>query len=577
VGSAEEQRSYTSRGLEYCHDVLSGKIPACKWTKAAARRHLDDLERESTSDFYFDDGAVEHVCAFVEALPQIKGEWARRREYVRLQDWQVFILAVIFGWKRRADGMRRFRIAYVECARKNGKSTLLAAIALYLLAADGETGAEVYSLATTRDQAAIVFSTAKQMSLREPDFREAFAVEVNAHNLWIEESGSKLQALSADGSVLDGLNISGAIVDELHAHPTREVWDVIETATGSRTQPLITTITTAGTNRAGICYEQRSYVCRILNSTLRAHKGLGYREEGDSAEDDSYFGIIFTLDEDDDWTDESVWIKANPNLGVSVKLDDMQRLARKAMQMASAQPNFLTKRLDMWVNADSAWMDMRAWDRAADQSMRMEDFRGWDCYIGLDLASKTDITSMPILFTRGGEYRLFSKNYLPEEAVEESSNSQYKGWVAAGKLIETEGNIIDEAAIESDFKQICSEYKPKAVGFDPGHGWNFCARMANEGYPMVEVRAYVLNFSEPMRFLEALVLGGKLKHDGNPVSTWMISNVVCHRDAKDNIYPRKEREEAKIDFAIGAIIAIGRALSNTQSRGWFELHGLATI
>lgn len=567
MASTQEQRSYATRSLDYAHDVIAGRILACKWTKAAAKRHLDDLDRwnDADSPYYFDPAAVEHVCGFVEALPQIKGEWARRREYVRLENWQVFILGVVFGWKRRIDGMRRFRIAYVECARKNGKSTMLAAIALYLLSADAEIGAEVYSLATTRDQAAIVFSTAKQMALREPDFREAFMVEVNAHNLWIEESGSKLQALSADGSVLDGLNISGAIVDELHAHPTREVWDVVETATGSRTQPLIATITTAGTNRAGICYEQRSYVCRILNTTLRANGGLGYREEGDAVEDDSYFGIIYTLDDDDDWADESVWIKPNPNLGVSVKLDDMQRLARKALQMASARPNFLTKRLDVWENADSAWMDMRAWDRAADRSMRMDDFKGWDCYVGMDLASKRDITSLPILFTKDGQYRLFSRNYLPEDAIEESANSQYKGWAAAGHLIETEGNIIDEAAIESDFKQVCADYKPKAIGFDPGHGWNFCARMANEGFPMVEVRANVTNFSEPMKQLEALVLAGKLKHDGNPASTWMISNVVCHRDNKDNIYPRKEREENKIDFAVAAIIAINRAL-NTSSQ-----------
>lgn len=564
MGSPEGQYSFSQRCLVYCRDVLSGRIAACKWTKAAAQRHLDDLARwsDDESPYYFDDSAVEHVCAFVEGLPQIKGEWARRREYVVLEAWQIFILAVVFGWKRRIDGMRRFRIAYVEVARKNGKSTLLAAIALYLLAADGEIGAEVYSLATTRDQAAIVFSTAKQMALREPDFRESFCVEVNAHHLWVEESGSKMQAMSADGSVLDGLNISGAIVDELHAHRTREVWDVVETATGSRTQPLIGTITTAGTNRAGICYEQRSYVCRILNTTLRANNGLGYRVEGDAVEDDSYFGIIYTIDDSDDWTDESVWIKANPNLGVSVKLDDMQRLARKAMQMASAQPNFLTKRLDVWVNADSAWMDMRAWERAADRFMKMEDFKGWSCYVGLDLASKSDITSMPVLFAKDGQYRLFSKNYLPEDAIEESANSQYKGWAASGYLIETEGNIIDEVVIEADLKQVCADFKPRSVGFDPGHGWNFCARMANEGYPLHEVNSYVKNFNEPMKMLEAFVLSGRLKHDGNPAATWMISNVVCHRNAKDEIYPRKEREDNKIDFAVATIIAMARAISD---------------
>lgn len=554
-------RPYADRCLTYCHAVLDGSIPACKWTKAAARRHLDDLER-ADGVFYWDRGAVEHVCFFVEALPQIKGEWARRREFIILEDWQVFILAVVFGWKRASDGARRFRIAYIEVARKNGKSTLLAAIALYLLAADGEMGAEVYSLATTRDQAAIVFSTAKQMALREPDFRESFGVEVNAHNLWIEESGSKMQALSADGSVLDGLNISGAIVDELHAHPTREVWDVVETATGSRVQPLIGTITTAGTNRAGICYEQRSYVCKILNVTLHRHNGLGYRVEGDAAEDETYFGIIYTLDDDDQWEDEGVWTKANPNLRVSVKLDDIQRLARKAMQMASAQPNFLTKRLNVWVNADSAWMDMRAWERAATPAEEiLKECADWDCFIGLDLANKRDITAMVALFRKGKQYRLIVRCYLPEDAIEDSTNSQYRGWAATGKIIPAGESEVDYGVIDEDLKDWCSRFKVREVVFDPGFGWDFCKKMAADGLPMVELRPSVMNYSEPMKEVEVAVLSQRIRHDGNPAASWMISNVVCHRDNKDNIYPRKEREQNKIDMPVATIAAMARALA----------------
>lgn len=564
MGITEGEYPFSARCLRYCRDVLSGKIAACKWTKAAAQRHLDDLDRwsDDESSYYFDDNAVEHVCTFVEALPQIKGEWARRREYVRLGDWQVFILAVVFGWKRRVDGMRRFRIAYVEVARKNGKSTLLAAIALYLLSADAEMGAEVYSLATTRDQAAIVFSTAKQMALREPDFRESFCVEVNAHNLWIEESGSKMQALSADGSVLDGLNISGAIVDELHAHPTREVWDVVETATGSRTQPLIGTITTAGTNRSGICYEQRSYVCKILNATLHRHDGLGYRIEGDAAEDETYFGIIYTLDDDDEWSEESVWLKANPNLGVSVKLDDMQRLAKKAMQMASAQPNFLTKRLDIWVNADSAWMDMRAWERAgATIEEILKECADWDCFIGLDLANKRDITAMVAGFRRGKQWRMIGRYYLPEDAIEDSNNSQYRGWSATDQIISAGESEVDYAIIEADLKAWASQFKVREIAFDPGFGWDFCKKMAADGLPMTELRPSVMNYSEPMKELEVAVLSGRFKHDSNRAMSWMISNVVCHRDNKGNIYPRKEREENKIDGPVAAIALMARGLA----------------
>jgi phage terminase large subunit-like protein len=560
--------------------VLSGAIPACKWTKAAVRRHLDDLEKyETGGEYYFDAEAVERVCSFVEALPQIKGEWARDRKTLMLELWQVFMLAAVFGWKRRVDGSRRFRIAYVECARKNGKSTLLAAIALYLFAADGESGAEVYSLATTRDQAAIVFGTAKQMALREPDFREAFAVDVNAHALWIEETASKMHSLSSDASLLDGLNIHGAIIDELHAHSTREVWDVVETATGSRIQPLIWTITTAGTNRAGICYEQRSYVTRLLNSTLHKHDGLGYRIEGDAVDDNSYFGIIYTIDDDDDWTDETAWRKANPNYGVSVKPDDMQRLCHKALQVASAQPNFLTKRLDVWVNADSAWMDMRAWERATDRTMTMEELAraGWTLTIGLDLANKRDITGLVAVFRKGREFRVFGKYYLPEDAIDDSRHAQIRGWAEVGCLTECPGAEMDYSQVEADLKMWVHDYGAREIVFDPGFGWDFCKRMETDGLAMIELRPTVMNYSEPMKELDAAVAGGRLKHDGNPVMTWMISNVVAHHDNKGNIYPRKERDENKIDGPIAMIAAMNRSLSRDDSTPYFQTHGFASL
>lgn len=542
--------------------MLDGSIPACRWTKAAAQRQIDDLERWKTDgEYYFDIAVVDRVCSFVESLPHIKGEWARQKLTLILQDWQIFILACVFGWRRRLDGTRRFRMAYTEVARKNGKSALLAAVALYLFAADGEAGAEVYSLATTHDQAAIVAGVAKQMALKDQEFREAFGIEVRAHFLWIDSSASTLRAMSADGGVLDGLNVHGGIIDELHAHKTREVWDVIETATGSRQQPLVWAITTAGSNRAGICYEQRGYVCKILNSTLKAHGGLGYEVKGDAAVDETYFGAIYTIDDEDEWTDENAWIKANPNLGVSVKWDDMRRLARKAMQTASAVPNFLTKRLNVWVNADSAWMDMRAWDRQADRQMAMEDFRDWEAYIGLDLASKLDITAMVAVLRKGNQYRLFGRYYLPEDAIESSSNSQYQGWAATEAIIETGGNCVDYSVIEADLKDWCGKLNVREVAFDPGFAWDFCQRMNSEGLPMVEVRATVMNYSEPMKELEAAILNGRLTHDGNPAMTWMVSNVVCHRDAKDNIYPRKESEANKIDGPVAAMAALGRALA----------------
>lgn len=530
--------------------------------------------------------AVEHVCEFVEILPHTKGEWAKRRETIKLQPWQSFILACVFGWKRRVDNARRFRIAYCEVSRKNAKSTLLAAIALYLLTADQEAGAEVYSLATTRDQASIVFNTAKQMALKETDLREAFGVEVNAHNLSIEESGSKMQALSADGSVLDGLNIHGAIVDELHAHPTREVWDVVETATGSRVQPLVWTITTAGTNRAGICFEQRSYVCRLLNKTLRAHDGLGYRVEGDVADDETYFGIIYTIDDDDDWTDESVWIKANPNYGISVKPDDMQRLCKKAQQLGSAQPNFLTKRLDVWVNADFAWMDMRAWERAAGPRMTSgeQDIEigrlvadGWRLIIGLDLAQKLDFTGMAGLLRKGKDFKLFSRHYLPERSIEDSDNSQYLGWAAQGFITECGESEIDTQMIEEDLARWWA-LGAREIAYDPMAGWAFTQKAINDrGWKMFPVHRQAGHTSEPMREIEAAVVSGRFWHDGNPVMSWMMSNVVANISAKDLLYPRKSNDASKIDTAVASIYAMNRQLVSDARPSVYASRGVLLV
>jgi len=553
-----ETYPHVQAGLKYCHDVLSGEVPACKWTKAACQRQLDDLERWAPegSAYHFDIDEAERICLFGECLPHIKGVWARRREPIRLEPWQCFILTTLFGWLK-PDGNRRFAIAYLEMSRKNSKSTLAAIIGLFMLAADGEAGAEVYSLATTREQAGIVFRTARQMALKEPEFREAYGVEVNARSLSVPEEDGKFLAQASEDNSLDGLNVHCGIIDELHAHKTRGVWDVIETATGAREQSLIFAITTAGVNRAGICYEQRGYVCEILNSTLRSQDGLGYRVDGNAVEDESYFGIVYTIDDEDDWTTEIAWRKANPNYGVSVNPDDLRRKCHKAMQKASAQPNFLTKHLDVWVNADSAWMDMRAWDRAADLTMKPEDFKGWRAVMGLDLASKIDVCSLVLLFKKDGQYRLFGRHYLPEDTIEDSDNSQYRGWAEDKHLVETDGNTTDYDVIEVDLKEWAASFGVQLVAYDPGFAWDFSQRMFNEGQPMVEYKPTVMNYSEPMKMLEALVLNGALKHDGNPMMTWMISNVVCHRDAKQNIYPRKEREENKIDGPVAAIAALG--------------------
>ncbi len=549
--------SHAITAIHYAEAVVAGDIVACRWVKQACQRQLNDLARfkGKGSPYLFNPKLTDHsgrsfypannLCAFIERLPHVKGPLAG--EPIHLEPWQVFILTTVFGWVK-PDGKRRFRRSYIEVPRGNAKSTLSSAVALYMLAADGEGGAEVYSLATTRDQARIVFGDAQVMARKSSGFRNRFKVEVGAHNMHVLASGSKFEALSAEGSTLDGLNIHFGCVDELHAHKTRTVYDVVETGTGKRDNSLLWVITTAGSNRAGICYEARTFVTKLLEGVLI---------------DDSQFGIIYGLDDGDDWTTEEALIKANPNWGISVRSEVLLPLQAKAMQLPSAVNNFKTKHLNEWVNADIAWMDMRAWDANADASLDLDAFAGKPCWIGLDLASKTDIAALVLVFEHPeieGGYAVFGRYWLPEDTVSASENSQYAGWARSGRIIVTPGNVIDFGWIEGELVALASRFEVRAVAFDPFQATQLSTRMLMEGLPMIEVRPTVLNFSEPMKSLEALVLQKKLQHDSDPVLTWMASNVVAHLDAKDNIYPRKERPENKIDGIVALIMALSRAI-----------------
>lgn len=553
-------RSYLQRARDYAQRVVDGEEVAGRFERLACQRFVQDLERQGAPDFPYvlDEAKGSRACRFMELLPHIKGEWAKpiyidgRFTYakIQLEDWQIFGELQLFGWVHRDTGLRRFRRSYEEVARKNAKSTRAAARELFLLTADGEPGAHCYSAATTGEQAREVFDVARNMALREPEFLRRFGVDVGKHDITVPETASSFKPLNAEGSTLDGLNIHGGVVDEVHAHKTRAVWDVLDSATGARSQPLLSAITTAGSDRSGICYELRDYTIKVLEGTVV---------------DETWFGVIYTIDDGDLWHDPKVWRKANPNLGISVKLDDMEAACRKALAMPSAQGNFLTKRLNVWVNADSAWMDMQAWDRCANPGLKVEDLAHLPCFVPLDLASKVDIAAAPLLFVDQelGRYYLISRFYLPERAVESGRNSQYDGWRRAGHLNVTPGEVTDFDEIENDLRRDLRGLSVQEIPYDPWQAVQLASHMLDEGAPMVEYRQTVQNMSEPMKQFEALVLQGpeKFQHDGNPVMTWMVSNVVCHRDAKDNIYPRKEREENKIDGPVAVIMGLGRAIA----------------
>lgn len=541
-------RDYCGIARQYAADVLDGKIPACKWVKLAADRQLADLKTYagSRSPYVFDENEANRVCKFIELLTHTKGELAGTR--IHLEPWQVFILTTVFGWLRRADGGRRYRRAYVEVSRGNGKSTLCSGIGLYCLLADREGGAEVYSFATTRDQAKIVFGDAKVMAERNAALRQKFGLQVLANALYVPQTNSTFQAKSAEGSTLDGLNTHLAIIDELHAHKTRAVYDVVETSTGKRKNSLMFVITTAGFDTSGICYEVRTMVTKVLEK---------------SVVDETQFGIIYGLDEGDDWTTVEALEKANPNWGISVRPEIITSLMKKAIALPSAVNNFKTKHLNIWCSASTAWMDMPAWDGNAIEADR-SFFEGLPCYIGLDIGAKNDVTAKVLLFPYGNGYMTFADFYLPESAVEKSTNSQYKGWVEEGWITQSGGAMTDLARIEEDIRDDLSRYDVKGIAFDPWNALQLATSLSNDGAPMIEYRNTVQNFSDPMKTLEALTQDKRISHDGNPVLRWMMSNVVAKLDAKDNIFPRKERYENKIDGVVALIMALGIATNSGE-------------
>lgn len=544
----------------YARGVLAGEIPAGRLVRLACERHLRDLETGAARGIFFDAALAERAIAFFGFLRHSKGEWAG--EVVQLQPWQQFIVGSLFGWLR-ADGTRRFRTGYDEVPRKNGKSTKAAGIGLYLFVADGEQGAEVYSAATKKDQARIVWSEAKRMVLRSPALRSR--VSPLAGNLSIERTASKFEALGADESTLDGLNIHGAIVDEVHAHRTRGVVDVLETATGARRQPLIFYITTAGYDRQSVCWELHDYSIKVLEGIYP---------------DDSWFAYIATIDDGDDWRDPATWAKANPNLGVSVKVDDLQRKAEKAARVPSARNAFLRLHLNVWTEQAQRAIDIEAWKRcggALDESQ----LAGRPCYLGLDLSSKRDLSAACYLFpplAGESEWRALWRFYMPEANVAkrvEEDRVRYDVWIASGHIRTTPGNVVDYDFIRADLLAEGPRYALREVAFDPWNAQQLATDLQNDGLELVEVRQTFAGLAGATKeFVEVLVPSGTLRHGDNPVATWMASNFAVRMDPAGNMRPDKKTAGEKIDGLVALVTALARAILQPETFSVYETRGV---
>lgn len=512
---------------------------------------------ETAGECLFVEARAQKIVDFFQtALRHIEGEVAGKPFW--LEDWQKWTLGNLFGWER-PDGTRRYREAFIYVPRKNGKTPLCAGIVLYMTAFDGEPGAQVYSAAAEREQAALVYRHAQGMVLQHPVLARQFKTLRTQKLLEHHATGSTYRALSADANTKHGLNAHCIIVDELHAHRDGDLVHTLETSMASRRQPLVVHITTADFYRESICNQKYDYAVRVRDGAIT---------------DEGFLPLIYEAASDADWTDPGVWSDANPNLSVSVKANYLARECEKAKAEPSYLNTFLRLHLNVRTNADVAWLDMGQWD-ACDA----EPEPAGPCYFGLDLAKTTDQTALAAYWPETHSARLWY--WIPEETAhkaEQRDQVPYTAWTRDGLIERTHGNVTDYAHIGQRVMQITAQYDAAEVAFDPWNATQLATELMGEGLGMVEFRQGYRSMSEPAKELERLVVSRQLRHGGNKVLRWNASNVMVEMDPSGNIKPSKRKSTGRIDGIVALAMAIGRAI-NTEQAGpsVYETRGLLTL
>jgi len=565
MSTKRKQKPHVTKAKRYAKNVVEGKIPACKWTRLACQRFLDDLanERKASFPYRFNADRAEDFCRFAELMPHVKGKWSGTT--LILENWQCFLLVNLFGWEHKETGFRRFQRAFVFLPRKNGKTTIAAIIGLGMLTIEAEPGAEVYTGATSEDQANEVFRPAKAMANKAKGFKEQFSVEVMATSIHREDELSFFRRLI--GKPGEGQSPYCAIHDEYHEHATSEQVDSMHTGMGARQEPLQLIITTAGVDLSSPCKEFDDYARKVVEGTWK---------------DDQLFVLIYAIDEGDDWKSIKTWKKINPNYGVSVSEQYLKNKLSEAKQRISQQNIIRCKHLNEWMNVSTRWIDADLWRKCEDKGLKIEDFKGQPCTIGLDLASKIDICSLIRLFLFEDKWIAFADHYLPSETIWLPQNQHYQQWLAEGWLTATEGARTDFRQIENDIKQITEINPIVELAFDPREAGYLIADIQEwASFECVEIVQGPAHMSEPMKELEAVIHDNKIRHNGDPVMAWMISNVIKKQGkmggAVKYYYPTKEKDEQKIDGVIALIMALTRAIQHEDDTSIYETRGIRSL
>lgn len=548
---------FCAAGHQYAEEVVSGKIPAGKSIIAACERYLRDVENED-ANFYFDVTTAEKYLRNVQNFHHVEGHWPVPN--IKYEPWQCWVWMNIMGFRLKETGFRRFRVAHLEVARGNAKSTMASQAALYFLALDNPNGNYISAVATKKDQARIVLDSARAMAKKNSSYLRHTGVQVLAHTIVHKQSNSVVRALAADSGSMDGLKDVLAICDELHAMD-RRVFEVITSGMSKRKDSLVLCITTAGSDVHSVGYSQTAFAKKVASGEV---------------DDDSFFAAVYTLDEDDDWADESVWIKANPGLGVSVDIDSLRAKVEKALVSPSDIANIRIKHMNQWISEANAFFDQNVWDKCADTSLKLESFVGKQCRLGLDLASHIDITSIGLIFRDKGKYYVFDKSFIPEETVDKVKNSLYDNCIGTGHLVKTKGAAINYEFIQGEVLEINRNYRVIECMYD---AWNATetAQKLSDKVEMVKVAMNVANFSEPMKKLDALMRSGNIVHNGSPLLRWCLGNVVAKEDHNGNVFPRKSHEKLKIDPIVALLMALAGWIAEGDETSVYESRGIRTL
>ena len=525
-----------------------------KWVRLAAKRFLDDLKRavRPRAPFTFDPDWANRACTLIELLPHVEGVWPKGTTIV-LEPAQVFFIVNLFGF-RSPTGARRFTSALFAVSRKNAKSTLAAGVLLVCYCLEPEMGPQVISAATTGDQARIVFNIAKRMVTKTSELREAFSLEAFANAIARFDVGGTFKPINAKASTQDGLNPSAVCLDELHAHKTSDLLDVLQSAEGARTHKLYLYTTTEGYENPGPWHEIRHFAKQVLDGVVQA---------------DHFLALYYALDDEDDDFDASKWIKANPLLGVSCSLDALKKAAVEAKAMPGRLAEFRIKRLNRPAAAANGWIDLPRWKRC-DGEVDLDALAGHPCWGGMDLASTRDLAAFRLLWLVDGIYYTWGRRWVPTWAVTQRTNRgtvPYGAWVSGGLVVQTDGDVTDYAVIERDILTLCEQHAPQAIAFDPWNATDLVNRLLAKGLPMLQFRQGTRSFHPAMQELERAYTGRNLRHGGDPVLSWCASNLVARLDENLNSAPDRKRSADKIDDMVALLMAFGVSQSATQTAG----------